>query len=39
MIITMDYAGLKDDIMTMLSGGKAMVETDAFQNDLSEIPY
>ena len=35
--ITMNYAGLKDDIMTMLSGGKVMVETDAFQNDLSEI--
>ena len=35
--ITMYYAGLKDDIMTMLSGGKVMVETDAFQNDLSEI--
>ena len=35
--ITMNYAGLKDDIMTMLSGGKVMVETDAFKNDLSEI--
>ena len=35
--ITMNYVGLKDDIMTMLSGGKVMVETDAFQNDLSEI--
>ncbi len=35
--ITMNYAGLKDDIMTMLSGGMVMVETDAFQNDLSEI--
>ena len=35
--ITMNYEGLKDDIMTMLSGGKVMVETDAFQNDLSEI--
>ena len=35
--ITMNYAGLKDDIMTMLSGGKVMIETDAFQNDFSEI--
>ena len=35
--ITMNYAGLKDDIMTMLSGGIVMVETEAFQNDLSEI--
>lgn len=35
--ITMNYAGLKDDIMKMLSGGMVMVETDAFQNDLSEI--
>ena len=35
--ITMDYAGLKDDIITMLSGGKVMVDTESFQNDLSEI--
>lgn len=35
--ITMNYAGLKDDIMVMLSGGKIMVETEAFQNDLFEI--
>lgn len=35
--ITLNYAGLKDDILTMLSGGKVMVETEAFQNDLSEI--
>ena len=35
--ITMNYAGLKDDIMTMLTGGMVMVETDAFQNDLFEI--
>ena len=33
----MDYAGLKDDIITMLSGGKVMVDPDSFQNDLSEI--
>lgn len=35
--ITMNYTGLKDDIMKMLAGGMVMVETDAFQNDLSEI--
>ena len=35
--ITMNYAGLKDDVMSMLSGGKVMVETESFQNDLSEI--
>ena len=35
--ITMNYAGLKDDILTMLAGGKVMVDTRSFQNDLSEI--
>ena len=35
--ITMNYAGLKDDIMTMLSGGKVDVNTENFQNDLSII--
>ena len=35
--ITMNYAGLKDDVMTMVAGGKVMVDTDAFQNDLFEI--
>lgn len=35
--ITMNYAGLKDDIMTMLAGGMVMVEPESFQNDLSEI--
>lgn len=35
--ITMNYAGLKDDIMTMLAGGKVMVDPKGFQNDLSEI--
>ena len=35
--ITMNYAGLKDDIMTMLSGGMVMVDPRSFQNDLSEI--
>ena len=35
--ITMNYAGLKDDIMTMMSGGKVMVDPRGFQNDLSEI--
>ena len=35
--ITMNYAGLKDDIMTMLSGRKVIVEPEGFQNDLTEI--
>ena len=35
--ITLNYAGLKDDIMTMLAGGKVRVNTNTFQNDLSEI--
>ena len=35
--ITMNYAGLKDDIMTMLYGGMVMVDPRSFQNDLSEI--
>ena len=35
--ITMNYASLKDDIMTMLAGGKVMVDTRSFQNDLSDI--
>ena len=35
--ITMNYSGLKDDIMTMLAGGKVSVDPRGFQNDLSEI--
>ena len=35
--ITMNYAGLKDDIMTMLAGGKVRVNTLSFQNDFSTI--
>lgn len=35
--ITMNYEGLKDDIMTMLSGGKVYVNTDTFQNDLYTV--
>ena len=35
--ITMNYAGLKNDIMKMLSGGKVMVQVNRFQNYLSEI--
>ena len=35
--ITMNYAGLKDDIMTMLSGGKVRVNPNSFRNDLSTI--
>lgn len=32
-----DYAGLKDDVMTMLSGGKVYVNTETFQNDLFTV--
>ena len=35
--ITLNYSGLKDDIIKMLAGGKVMVETETFQNDLFEI--
>ena len=35
--ITMNYEGLKDDIMTMLSGGKVSVNTITFQNDFSTV--
>lgn len=35
--ITMNYDGLKDDIMKMLSGGKVYVNTDTFQNDFSTV--
>ena len=35
--ITMNYAGLKDDVMTMLAGGKVIVENETFQNDLVDI--
>ena len=35
--ITMNYDGLKDDIMTMLAGGKVRVNTNSFQNDFSTV--
>ena len=35
--ITMNYAGLKDDIMTMLAGGKVRVNPNSFQNDFSTV--
>ena len=35
--ITMNYVGLKDDIMTMLAGGKVRVNTNSFQNDFSTV--
>ena len=31
--ITMNYAGLKDDVMKMLSGEKVRVNTNSFKND------
>ena len=35
--ITMNYAGLKDNIMTMLAGGRVSVNTNSFQNDFSTV--
>ena len=35
--ITMNYEGLKDDIITMLSDGKVYVNTETFQNDLFTV--
>lgn len=35
--INMNYEGLKDDILKMLSGEKVYVNTDTFQNDLSTV--
>ena len=33
----MNYDGLKDDVLTMLSGGKVRLNVNTFQNDLSMI--
>ena len=35
--ITMNYAGLKDNVMAMLAGGKVRVNTNTFQNDFSTV--
>ena len=35
--ITMNYAGLKDDIMSMLAGKMVRVNTNTFKNDFSTI--
>ena len=35
--ITLNYEGLKDDILTMLAGGKVRVNTNSFQNDFSTV--
>ena len=35
--ITMNYAGLKNDVMKMLAGGKVRVNTNTFQNDFSTV--
>ena len=35
--INMNYDGLKDDIIFMLSGGRVMVDPTGFQNDLSMV--
>ncbi len=36
-LITLNFDGLKEDIIEMLSGGRAAVDTETFQNDLSII--
>ena len=36
-LITLDVEGLKDDVMTMLEGGRVSVNVYKFQNDLSVI--
>ena len=35
--ITMNYEGLKDDVLTMLSGGKVRLNINTFKNDLSTV--
>ena len=35
--ITMNYDGLRDDVMAMLEGKKVRVNTSTFRNDLSDI--
>ena len=35
--ITMNYEGLKDDVLTMLAGGKVQVNVNSFQNDLFTV--
>lgn len=35
--ITLNYDGLKDDVMSMLAGNKVIVHTESFSNDLNSI--
>ena len=35
--ITMNYVGLKDDVLAMLSGDKIRVNVNTFQNDLTTV--
>ena len=35
--ISRNYDGLKDDVITMLSGGRVAVNTTKFQNDMAEV--
>ncbi len=35
--ITMNYAGLKDDVVHMLSGGRTGVDISGFQNDVTQF--
>ena len=36
-MIKLNYAGLKDDILDILAGGKVRVKTASFSNDLYDI--
>ena len=36
-LITLNYDGLKDDIMTIVEGGHVSVDVSTFKNDLTEI--
>ncbi len=35
--ITLNYDGLKEDVMSMLAGNKVLVDTETFSNDLNSI--
>ncbi len=35
--ITLNYEGLKDDVLKMLAGGRVRVNTNTFQNDFSTV--
>lgn len=35
--ITLNYEGLKDDVLSMLAGGRVLVDTQGFQNDMTMV--